>query len=124
MTAVVETSWLPYGFTMNYRFTRPGTVTWAAGEPYAQFCLVRASAQEAVQPIIRPLDADPQLRADFVGWMAKRAELRERVAAGDPETMRAPWDKDYFLGLYPDGRPTASSHLQRLRLRSPIDERG
>lgn len=34
MSAVIETDWLPYRFTVNYKLTRPGAVTCEAGEPY------------------------------------------------------------------------------------------
>jgi hypothetical protein len=123
MTAVVESDWLPYGFTMNYRFTRPGVVHWAAGEPYAQICLVRAGLQQGVQPVIRRLEDDPQLVADRAAWRARRAKMRERLAARDPAALRDPWDKDYFVGRYADGRPTGANHVHKLRLKAPIDER-
>jgi hypothetical protein len=98
MTAVVETDWLPYTFTMNYRFTRPGQVHWRAGEPYAQICVVRAGVQQGVQPVIRRLDEDPKLSADHAAWRERRTTMRRRLANGEPAAIRAAWDKDYFLG--------------------------
>lgn len=123
LTAVVESDWLPYGFTMNYRFTRPGQVHWRAGEPYVQICVLPARIQERVQPVIRAIEADSQLVADREAWRTKRSEMRERLVARDPAAMRAPWDKDYFAGRYADGRPTTANHVHKFRARSPIDER-
>jgi len=123
MTAVVESDWLPYGFTMNYRFTRPGQVHWRAGEPFVQICVVRAGIQQSLQPVIRRLEDDPKLVSDRAAWRERRARMRERLTARDPEALRDPWDKDYFAGRYADGQPTSAHHIQKLRLRAPIDER-
>ena len=37
LTALVETDWLPFPFTMNWIFTRPGKVRFEKGEP---FCFI------------------------------------------------------------------------------------
>ncbi len=123
MTAVVESDWVPYTFTMNYRFTRPGRVRWRAGEPYAQIMVVRGGIQEGVQPVIRRLEEDPELAARHAAWRERRMRMRERLAAGDPAALKDGWDKDYFLGRYADGRPTSAEHTRKLRLRAPVDER-
>ena len=123
MTAVVESDWVPYTFTMNYRFTRPGRVHWRAGEPYAQICLVRSGIQEGVQPVIRRLEEDPKFAANHAAWRERRTRMRARLAAGDPAALRDGWDKDYFLGRYADSSPTEAEHTRKLRLRAPIDRR-
>jgi Family of unknown function (DUF6065) len=123
LTAVVETDWLPYSFTMNYKFTRPGQVHWRAGEPYAQILVVRAGIQQGVQPVIRRMADDPRLDADHAAWRDRRTRMRDRLAAQDPAALRTPWDKDYFLGRYADGRGTYADHINKLRLRPPIDQR-
>jgi Family of unknown function (DUF6065) len=123
MTAVVESDWLPYGFTMNYRFTRPGQVRWCAGEPFVQICIVSAGVQQDMQPVIRRLEDDQKLLSDRTAWRDRRARMCERLAARDPAALKDPWDKDYFVGRYADGRPTTASHIHKLRLRAPIDER-
>ena len=123
MTAVVETDWLPYTFTFNYQFTRPGVAHWQAGEPYAQICMVAANLQNSVQPVIRNLSENPQLAEDHEAWRNRRSSLRNRQSAADPAGVRGVWDKDYFLGRYADGRPTEADHKIKLRLKEPIDER-
>ncbi|HUA35829.1 MAG TPA: DUF6065 family protein [Candidatus Binataceae bacterium] len=123
MTAVIETDWLPYTFTMNYRFTRPGEVYWRAGEAYAQICLVRAGIQQSVQPVVRRLEDDAKLAADHGAWRERRTRMRERLAAGDANALSVPWDKDYFAGRYADGRATDAEHTSKLRLQPPLDKR-
>ena len=96
---------------------------WRAGEPYAQICIVRAGVQQSVQPVIRRLEDDPKLAAEHAAWRERRTRMRERLAAGDPAAIQVPWDKDYFLGRYADGRTTWAEHTSKLRLRAPIDQR-
>ena len=74
MTAIVESHWLPYTFTVNYRFTRPGRFTWKAGDPYVQIRVVQANLRQTVQPIIRRLSDNPQSTADHLAWRARRSD--------------------------------------------------
>jgi hypothetical protein len=120
MTAVVESDWLPYSFTMNYKFTRACTVNWKAGDPFAQIFLVPDGVQERVQPTIQALESNPQLVGDRAAWRQRRVELRERLTAKDPDALRVPWGKDYFLGRYADGREIDAIHTRKLKLKSPI----
>lgn len=123
ITGIIESDWLPYSFTFNYQFTRPGSVYWQAGEPYAQICVVRAGIQESVQPVIRRLSENPQLADEHRAWRARRTALRAAMEAGEPAAVRRAADRDYYLGRYADGTPTAAEHTIKLRLKAPIDER-
>jgi hypothetical protein len=123
MTALVESDWLPYTFTFNYRFTRPGRVNWKAGEPYAQICVVQANLQQSVQPVIRRLGDNPQLTADHLAWRARRSDLLASQRAVEGDVCRRAWDKDYFYGRYADGRNAQTGHTIKLRPKTPVDER-
>jgi Family of unknown function (DUF6065) len=123
MTAVIETDWLPYSFTFNYQFTRRGRILWSSGEPYAQICVVPAGLQESIQPVIRRLEDNPRLAADYEAWRSRRSDLRTRQDANDPTAWKEAWGKDYFLGRYADGRATEAGHSNKARLNAPVDER-
>jgi len=123
MTAVIETDWLPYTFTFNYRFTRPGRVTWQAGEPYAQICVIAANLQNDIVPVIRDLRENPQLEADHLAWRLRRTDLRSGLSKTRSAAKLRAWDKDYFLGRQADGRPAQAAHTMKLRLKEPIDAR-
>jgi hypothetical protein len=123
MTAVIETDWLPYTFTFNYQFTRPGRVTWKAGEPYAQICVIAANLQNSIVPVIRDLRENPKLQADHLAWRARRADLRSKRSKTQSGPKARAWDKDYFMGRYADGRPAQAEHTMKLRLKEPIDVR-
>lgn len=123
MTAVIETDWLPYTFTFNYKFMRRGQVRWEKGEPYAQIYVVPAGLQESFQPVIRRLEDNPTLTAEFEAWRSRRSELRQRQDNNDPAAWKEAWGKDYFLGRYANGRRTEADHTNKLRLKDPIDTR-
>jgi hypothetical protein len=76
-----------------------------------------------VQPVIRRLEDDPVLLSDRAAWRERRARMCQRLEARDPVALQDPWDKDYFVGRYADGRPTGATHVHKLRLRSPRDDR-
>lgn len=69
LTGIVETDWAVATFTMNWKFTRPGTVVWAAGEPYCQVTPVHLPAPETL--FIEPMPAD--LREQYDAFKDKRA---------------------------------------------------
>src|SRR5580692_10244089 len=56
LDGVVETDWLPFPFTMNWKFTRPGVVRFEAGEPFCFVTLAPHGLLDAVQPTIATLD--------------------------------------------------------------------
>lgn len=123
MTAVIETDWLPYTFTFNYQFTRPGRVTWEAGEPYVQICVIAANLQDEIVPVIRDLRDNPQLEADHQAWRLRRADLKSKQSKTRSAANLRAWDKDYFLGRYADERPSEAAHTMKLRLKEPVDAR-
>lgn len=123
LSGVVETDWLPYPFTMNWRFTRPGRVQFAAGEPFCHFFPVPRGEIETVVPEIRALDDDPELAAHHRQWRENREGFMQALAANDPDAQRIGWQRYYFLGRNADGSPAKAGHLAKLRLANPVDHR-
>jgi hypothetical protein len=123
LSGIIETDWLPYPFTMNWRLTRPGAVRFEAGEPFCRVFPVRAGTLQSVEPEIFRLDDDPELAAQYRTWREKRDEFMARYRSGDAETLKQAWQKFYFRGLYADGAPTAAPHDANLELKAPTDRR-
>ncbi|ABY32759.1 DUF6065 family protein [Methylorubrum extorquens] len=76
---------------MNGRFTWPGTVRFAKG---ACFCFIAPVPYEtfnAIRPRIRSFDDDPTLKAACEEWRSRRSACQVRVAAGEPDAIRAGW---------------------------------
>ena len=117
LDGLIETDWLSYPFTVNWIFTRPGTVRFAAGEPFCQLVPVLQHAIEWIEPEVRDIREDPALCKEFEAALSKRT-AGPNGAPGCP----ADWQRDYMKGLYADGKP-APRHQKKLSLRCPAGGR-
>lgn len=122
LTGVIEADWLPYPFTMNWQIMRPGRVLFEEDEP---FCFIFPIPKQALldcQPEIRRLADDPEFNQQHEVFRTSRDEFLKRMKAGDKEVIRRGWQRHYFVGRHPDGK-TVDGHLNKLRLKEPIDVR-
>ena len=123
LTGLVETDWLPFPFTMNWRMTRPGMISFKKGEPFCFIQVVQHKAQDDIQPVIKSLESDPELKKQFHAWATTRDEFNRSLNARDPDAVKAGWQKFYFKGEKPDntGKPveTVDDHTNRRRLKMP-----
>jgi hypothetical protein len=119
LTGLVETDWLPFPFTMNWIFTRPGKVKFRKGEPFCFITLIEHKKLETVQPVLRSFDSDPALRDQHDAWTRQRSEFNARLAKRDPEVVKQAWQRFYFKGELPDDTgPAPEGHVNRRRLKS------
>ena len=124
LTGVIETDWLPYPFTMNWRMTRAGSVRFERDDPICLVFPVRAHALVKARAEIRDIGDDPELRAEMDAWAARRGEFMKRFDAGDAEALKEAWQRFYFKGQYADGAPAEREHAAKLRVVAPVDRRG
>ncbi len=120
LEGLVETEWLPFTFTMNWRFTRPGTVEFRRGEPFCFVTPVPHVAMEAIRPRVMPLAADPQLAADHAAWKGSRDDFNARLAAREPAAMQAKWQRYDLKGEPPRGVAAPDTHRIKRRMRAPV----
>jgi Family of unknown function (DUF6065) len=119
LCGIVETDWLPFPFTMNWRFTRPGRVYWAKGEPFCFIMPIQDKALEEFDLVQRSLEREPELSGQFDAWTARRAEFNDKLFRRDPETVREAWQRYYFKGEMPDDSgPAPKEHVNKRRLRN------
>ena len=117
LTGLVETDWLPFPFTMNWRFTRPGKVTFAKNEPFAFITLMEHGRLEAVEPTLKDLKADAQLSQDYHDWQHSRDDFIRRLEAREPDTVAAGWQRTYMRGEKASGEKGSDSHVTKRRLK-------
>ena len=120
LVGLVETDWLPFPFTMNWHFTRPGRVRFEKGEPFCFISIMEDKKLEGVDMVIRALDSDPDLYGQYEAWANRRAEFNARLFRQDPETMKAAWQRYYFRGEMPeetDYKP--KDHVNKRRMQTP-----
>lgn len=119
LEGLVETDWLPFPFTMNWRFTRPGTVRFEKGEPLAFVVPTRHLLLDEIQPEIRELSDEPELAQRYAEWRDKRAGFISALAANQPEAVRQGWQRNYSRGTYPDGQAAPETHVLKRVLKAP-----
>jgi len=118
LDGLVETDWLPFPFTMNWRFTRPGTVRFEEGEVFCFVTPVPHAVYDTIEPQLRSLEDDPELKAAYAGWSASRNDFNASLARHEPETVKQGWQRHYVKGAAPQGE-AAGFHLSRRRLKPP-----
>jgi hypothetical protein len=118
LTGLVETDWLPFPFTMNWMFTRPGEVQFKKGEPFCFITLMEHRKLDAFEPVLKHLESDPVLNGQFESWTKERDTFNKKLARQDPETVKAAWQRYYFKGEFPDETGEApKEHANKRRLK-------
>ena len=119
LDGLVETDWLPFPFTMNWKFTRPGVIRFEAGEPFCFVTLAPHGLIDAVQPKLATLDDDPKLKAAYDEWSASRTDFGKRLAEREQSAVAEKWQRTYVQGRggVEDGAP--AYHLSKRRLKAP-----
>jgi hypothetical protein len=120
----VETDWLPFTFTMNWQFTRPGRIVFEEGEPFCFLMPCRPQGFAEYRPEIVPIAAAPELAAEYKSWAAKRREFNGKLLDEDPAIVQQAWQKWYTLGQASDGSKRKPDHLTKLALASPLNRDG
>ena len=120
LAGLVETDWLPFPFTMNWMFTRPGQVRFEKGEPFCFFMMIQDKPLEQVQPVIRSMNSNLDLRKQYDAWAAQRGDFNARIFKREPEAMKEAWQRFYFKGELPEDLGNApASHANKRRLKTP-----
>jgi hypothetical protein len=116
LDGLVETDWLPFTFTMNWLFTRPGSVRFEADEPFCFIFPLPHMSIEAIRPAIRPLAEDPELQAEYATWCGSRAEFNKLLREGDPATTKQKWQRFYLTGRTPKDMAAPDTHRVKRKM--------
>jgi hypothetical protein len=118
LTGLVETDWLPFPFTMNWKFTRPGIVEFKKGEVFCFLTLMEHGKLEAVRPMLAGLADNPGLAAEYKAWSASRDRFIKALDAREPEAVKEAWQRFYMRGEAPTGAK-APAHATKRTLAAP-----
>jgi hypothetical protein len=117
LSGLIETDWSPYSFTMNWQLTRANHwVRFEVGEPICFFFPVAREPLESWDTEFHPLENDPETQAAFEEWSASRTSFQKYLSSTPPEQLKNKWQKLYFQGTMPDGKPGCPEHQTKLRL--------
>jgi hypothetical protein len=124
LTGIVETDWAPFTFTMNWKFTRKDTpIAFERGEPFCMIFPVRRGLVEEVEPLIRPIESDPEVHTAYKAWAKSRDAFNEELRVRRSEARDRKWQKDYFSGSGSRFGQSPPDHRTRLRVKSfPVPE--
>jgi hypothetical protein len=96
LEGVVETDWLPFTFTMNWKFTRSNTwVEFLKGEPIARILPYPRHYVEGFNPSIMHISTNEQLGLDYKDWTNDRNAHQAGLQNGTKTGM----EKNYFKGV-------------------------
>lgn len=124
LSGMVETDWLPFTFTMNWRFTAPGSIRFEAGEPICTLIPIPHHLLDNIVPEIHHISDEPELEKEYKEWAQSRSQFITKLHGGDEETKEQGWQKHYFRGHTPwNPENPHEEHKSKLRLKQPVDKR-
>ena len=76
LEGIIETWWLNYTFTINWKFVQPGTVSFAQGESLGQLVPVPHATFQDCTAVEAPIGlAEPQAAKELLEWQERRRQL-------------------------------------------------
>ena len=132
LSAVIETDWMPYTFTMNWKITRPQhRIRFEKGEPYCFLFPVPRGLPESMEPQLKDLRDDPDSMhqnqyARRMRSFLRNVKLIKGQAGQEAQIMNKKalkFQKWYMKGQMPDGSAVFEEHQKSLQLRPFEDKR-
>ena len=99
LDAIVETDWLPFTFTFNFKFVRPGKLIIKKDQPIFTFFPIERGFIESFEAIESRIENDEELYSDY----KKYSKLREAQNKGLNDTNKSTYgrgklfDKEYNI---------------------------
>ncbi len=126
LAGVVETDWSPYTFTMNWRFTAPGEVVFEKGEPICFFFPIVRDVLPATEPEFQLLTDAGEIKKEFDINVASRTQHNKDLQVPGSKAREEGWQRTYFQGLYPSGKPAPDDHRTKSRVKpfKPLTPKG
>ena len=119
LSAVVETYWMPFTFTMNWKFTRPNCrVRFERDEPFCFFFPIEHGLLERFNPAFREIAGEPDLEKQYKFGLGQRAfpDVVKKLKGEDislqeqRDLKRLKFQGWYARGEMPDGSATVPDH--------------
>lgn len=123
LEGVVESDWLDYSFTMNWKITTPNKViTFKKGDPICFIQPVPHNYSESFNFEIDFMDNNPELSKRFHAYNGSRTEFQQRREEKKEKNV---WQKHYFDGKdIITNQPVGSDrHAIKLNLTEPLEQK-
>jgi len=133
LSAVIETYWMPFVFTMNWKFTRPNLkVRFEKGEPFCFFFPIEHGLLERFNPTFKRISEDSELEKQFNFASNKRAFLDvlkmlkgKELKIEEKDHNRLKFQGWYMRGEMPNGAEIADhkKYIQPKPFKMATDKR-
>jgi hypothetical protein len=108
LDAIVETDWLPYTFTYNFKFAEPGVVEFKKGDLLFCFFPIERNSVENFVMVEKPISDNPELKDDYSKLLENR---RNSVAK---ENGKPSFQRFYNTTVAPHKKFNVKNHIKRL----------
>ncbi len=108
LDAIVETDWLPFTFTYNYKFMEPGVVDFRKGDPLFIFFPIERNSAENFKLKEISIEDNRELLDEYLEYSKARAEFNE---SQDPHNK---YQQFYLNGRSPAKQYNIKNHIKRL----------
>jgi hypothetical protein len=106
LDAIVETDWLPFTFTYNFKFTRPCTIKFHKEEPLFSFFPIKRGDAESLTIKSAWIEDNQQLYDDYTEYSESRTNYLENNTGK--------FQKFYRDGSGPNKKYKIDNHTKRL----------
>ena len=119
LDGIVETDWSHSTFTMNWRFTRAGTIEFNLGEPICLFFPIERGTLEKFRAELRALESNPEFEKEHREWSASRDRFLLGLEKEKPHIVAEGWQKEYFQGAKGDKKFLAHAFVNEISWMEP-----
>ena len=109
LEGIVETDWLPFTFTMNYRFHTPGPVSFTKDEPLFMFFPIDRTFIEEFELTSDLIDNDKELKDNYKKYSMSRNEILKSPSKN--------YQKFYKDGVVVDQKVDIKNHKKKIDLK-------
>ena len=95
LDGVIESDWIESTFTMNWKFTRPGSVRFERDEPIALLMPLQRGPLEEFEPEIKSVSSNKELKEAFEQWSRSRSTFIQDLADPESQARDQKWQRDY-----------------------------
>jgi hypothetical protein len=100
LEGIIETWWLNYTFTLNWKVVEPGTVTFARGESLAQLFPVPHGTFQGSSAVEVPiLASEPQAALDLMRWRDERRSIADQPDKAHRLYLKAEGIEDHLTKI-------------------------
>ncbi len=118
LSAMIETDWMPYSFSVNWQFTRPDTtIRFEKGDAIAHIFPVPRGMVESFDPEIRALSDQPEDERQFNIALLKRATFSVQKQLGRDADSSLIYQGWYMRGVDPEEKTSFEDHQTALKVR-------